>query len=106
MPGAGPLRHGAPGGVGEAMAMAAQRNKVSRLLPRPGGALLQLHRRGRGDPFRSLRPVSLPFCLMGWVLAFFCFKDAEMATGAVDVWRLDPARFALGGGSHRRRGWI
>jgi hypothetical protein len=25
-----------------------------------------------------------------------------MATGAVDVWRLDPARFPLGGGSHRR----
>ena len=86
--------------------MAAQRNKVSQLLPRPDAALLQLDRRGRGDPFRSLRPVSFHFCLMGWLLAFFCFKGAAMAAGAAEVWRLDLARFPLGGGGRRRRGSI
>ena len=49
--------------------------------------------------------MSLPFCLMGCLLAFFCFKGAEMAAGAVDGRWLDPARFPLGGGSRRWRGW-
>jgi hypothetical protein len=59
--GGGPLRHGVPGGVGEAMATAAQRNKVSRLLPRPGAALLQLDRRGRGRSVSELEAGEFPF---------------------------------------------
>jgi hypothetical protein len=43
---------------------------------------------------------------MGWLLAFFCFKGAAMAAGAVDVWRLDLARFPFSGGGRRRRGSI
>ena len=43
---------------------------------------------------------------MGWLLAFFCFKGAAMDVGAAEVWRLDLARFPLGGGGRRRRGSI
>ena len=93
-----PLRLGFPGGVDKAMATAAQGNKVSRPLPRPGVALLQLHRRGRGVLLRSLRSVSLPSYLMGWLLAFFCFKDAATAAGGVAVWRWIPTRSSLDGG--------
>ena len=70
-----PLRLGFLGGVDKAMATAVQGNKVSRPLPRPGVALLQLHRRDRGVLLRSLGLVSLPSYLMRWLLAFFCFKD-------------------------------
>ena len=48
-----PLRWAFPSGVGETMATAAQRNNVSRLLPRPGGVPLRRHRRGRGAMYRS-----------------------------------------------------
>lgn len=89
------------------MATAAQRNKVSRLLPRAGGAPLQLHWRGRGDPCRSQRLVSLPFYLKGWLPAFFCFKGAEMdVVWDLVVGRLDLALFFLDGGGCRSRAQI
>ena len=60
---------------------------------------------GRGMVLlRSPRLVCLPLRLVGWLLAFFCFKGAEMVAGDVVVWRLDPARLSLDGGSRRRRG--
>ena len=49
--------------------------------------------------------MSLPSYLVGWLLAFFCFKDAAMAAGGVAVWRWIPTRSSLDGG-RRRRGWI
>ena len=49
--------------------------------------------------------MSLPSYLVGWLLAFFCFKDAAKAAGGVAVWWWIPTRSSLDGG-RRRRGWI
>jgi len=91
-----------PGGVGEAMAAAALGNKLSRTLPRPGGALLRRWRRGRRGLYRSAwqvarRQVSpLAFCLM----------DSRQAVDLVEDGWPDLARFTLGDAGRRRRARI
>ena len=99
-----------PGGVGEAAATTAHRNKSSRTCPRPFTASLrrQWWVRGGGAPvvellYRRWSPASrrLARCM-----PTFCFKGAEVAEGCVGVWRLDLARLSRGGGRRRRRAQI
>lgn len=78
-----------PGGVDEAMAAASWRNKSSRSLPRPVGALLRRRRRARGGGtpcveslYRSLR--STPILLgvrRGKTVSTFCFQGWRGSCG-------------------------
>jgi hypothetical protein len=96
-----PLRRVCPGGVGEADALTAPGNNLSRPLLRPDGALLRRHRRGRRVLFRSpgpglhrLRQVMLSLALSLLV--------TEMSVGGVHAGWPDLAQFPSDGGGRRR----
>ena len=101
-------------GVGvEAEAAAAQRNKSSQALPRPGDASLRHRRRACGGGVPGVEPLyrSCPATTRrpgGEVsVPLFSFVDIEAASDLVEVWGVDSARCFCGGLRRRRsRVWI
>ena len=94
-----------PGGVCVVEALLLLWNKLSWSVLHFAGAYSDAGG-GRGMVLlRSPRLVCLPLQLrlVGWLLAFFCFKGAEQDVGLVEVRRVDQARASLGGGVRRRQ---
>ena len=98
-----------PDAVGEAEAAAARRNKSSRTLPRPSGALLRRHRRVRGGGapdverlYRSHPPAARrPFRMVSSLA--LSFVDGEAARVCAEVWGVERIFQFCGGVVHRRR---
>lgn len=101
-----------PGDVGEATAVAAPWNKLSRSRPRPAGAPLRCRRRARGGGVLGVEPLYrspwLGFPHLGEVMGLPAFwsEDAKGAAGFVEAGGLDRPRASLGGCRRRWRGRV